>query len=100
MLLLPIGIIWGGYTLLWYGAGLIHNPLAAPSLWDLVNPGSSFSKGNRPNLPGGTAVNDSQVRESLGSAPSQPPAPATPLAQYGRNVNYRSALSSFGPANG
>ena len=100
MLLLPIGIIWGGYTLLWYGAGLIHSPLTAPSLWDLVNPNSAFSKGNRPNLPGGTAVNDSQVRASLGSAPSQTLAPATSLVQQGRAINYRSALNSMGPANG
>ncbi len=36
MILIPLGVLWGGYTLVWYGYSMLRGP--GVGLGDLVNP--------------------------------------------------------------
>ena len=89
MILIPIGVIFGGYTLLWYGFSLIKGP--GMGILDLVSPSrvsqadsvrkgwdQGVSYGPDPGtVPAGPGVQSGTYPQAPGqSGPSVPPPPS------------------------
>lgn len=69
MILLPLGVLWAGYTLGWFGWGTLHFP--GPGLLDLVIPGRStnIAANANPNGAGIAATTAAISRAAPASGP-------------------------------
>jgi len=101
MVIVPLGVVWAGYLLMWYGQCLIKGP--GVGIVDLIVPnraskideaisqwGKTETNMDRPN--GGSFVNDSAQLGSIynpaqpnGGIPSKPTLGNTPPAGYSGN---------------
>ena len=102
--MIPLGVIWVGYSLVWYGVKLIQGP--GIGIIDVISPSritkmdtsaSSAKAGNQQSIAAANAANYGQALQSMGPAAPVLPSAFTPQMQAGAAANYGQALQSMQP---